>query len=181
MVDMRRRQRAQERKEVEQMRKKRAQEELAACTSQLVLDTDSCSSDEESSDESGGPDVGCKGNKICDTNTSKIEATAPKRARINILSPGLTSALDRTKISSRNATFVLSEVASSLGCDVKTLNINQNSIQRARASNITTKSNSLQSEFSALVPLTVHWDGKFLEDLTSREHVDRLPVLISGV
>ena len=87
------------------------------CTSQLVLDTDSCSSDEESSDESGGPDVGCKGNKTCGTNTSKIEATAPKRARINILSPGLTSALDRTKISSRNATFVLSEVASSLDCD----------------------------------------------------------------
>ena len=32
-----------------------------------------------------------------------------------------------------------------------------------------------------MVPLTVHWDGKLLEGLTTHEHVDRLPVLISGV
>src|SRR5688572_23077980 len=96
--------------------------------------------------------------KTCDTNTSDNEASAPKRARSNILSPGLTSALDRTKISSRNATFVLSEVASSLGHDVNTLNNNRNPSQRARASSRTTKSNS------RIVPLTVHWDGK-LEEL----------------
>ena len=42
-----------------------------------------------------------------------------------------------------------------------------------------TKTN-LRSEFSATVPLTVHWDGKLMEDLTSHQHVDRLPVLISG-
>ena len=40
---------------------------------------------------------------------------------------------------------------------------------------------NLRSEFSTSVPLTVHWDGKLMEDLTSYEHVDRLPVLISGV
>jgi len=40
---------------------------------------------------------------------------------------------------------------------------------------------NLRSEFSTNVPLTVHWDGKLMEDLTSHEHVDRLPVLISGV
>src|SRR6218665_102077 len=30
------------------------------------------------------------------------------------------------------------------------------------------------------VPLVVHWDGKLLQDLTGKEHVDRLPVLVSG-
>lgn len=30
------------------------------------------------------------------------------------------------------------------------------------------------------VPLTVHWDGKFLPALTSTQHVDRLVVLVSG-
>src|SRR6218665_1206407 len=30
------------------------------------------------------------------------------------------------------------------------------------------------------VPLVVHWDGKLLQDLTWREHVYRLPVLVSG-
>ena len=39
----------------------------------------------------------------------------------------------------------------------------------------------LKSEFSTSVPLTVPWDGKLMKDLTCREHVDRLPLLISGV
>jgi len=39
----------------------------------------------------------------------------------------------------------------------------------------------LKSEFSTSVPLTVHWDGKLMEDLTGKEHVNRVPVLISGV
>ena len=33
-------------------------------------------------------------------------ASAPKRARFNIISPGLVSAIVRTQILSRNATFV---------------------------------------------------------------------------
>lgn len=177
MVETRRRQRAHNKKEIELRRKKRSQEELAVCKSQVVLDIDSSSSDAELSDESG---VECERKKLSNFN-SENEASGSKRALINILSPGLTSALDRTKISSRNATFILSEVASSLGHDINTLNINRNSIQRARASNRATKSSILRSEFSALVPLTVHWDGKLLEDLTSHKHVDRLPVLVSGV
>jgi len=39
----------------------------------------------------------------------------------------------------------------------------------------------LKSEFSTFVPLTVHWDEKLMEDLTGKEHVNRVPVLISGV
>jgi len=39
----------------------------------------------------------------------------------------------------------------------------------------------LKSEFSLFVPLTVHWDGKLMKDLTGKEHVKRVPVLISGV
>ena len=46
--------------------------------------------------------------KTGDTNSSDNEASAPKRATSNILSPGLTSALARTKISSRNATYIRS-------------------------------------------------------------------------
>jgi len=98
--------------------------------------------------------------KTGDTNSSDNDTSAPKRATSNILSPGLTSALARTKISSRNATFVLSEVASSLGHDVSTLNSNRNPSQRARASNRITKSNSRNSS------LTVHLDGKLLEGST---------------
>ena len=37
-----------------------------------------------------------------------------------------------------------------------------------------------KSMFSADVPLVVHWDGKLLRDLTGNDHVDRLPVIITG-
>ena len=29
------------------------------------------------------------------------------------------------------------------------------------------------------MPLIVHWDGELLEELTSKQHMDRLPILIS--
>lgn len=38
----------------------------------------------------------------------------------------------------------------------------------------------LKKSFSPSVPLTFHWDGKLMVDLTGREKVDRLPILVSG-
>jgi len=38
---------------------------------------------------------------------------------------------------------------------------------------------NLKTEFTVAVFLTVHWDGKLMEDLPSKEHIDLLP--ISGV
>jgi len=87
--------------------------------------------------------------KTGDTSTSDNEASARRLAISNILSPGLMSGLDRTKISSKNATFVLSEVASSLGHDVNTLNSHRNPSQQARTSNRTTKSNSHNGSFNS--------------------------------
>ena len=57
------------------------------------------------------------------------------------------------KLSSRNATFVLSEVASSLGHDVITLNINKNSNHHPTASQRATTVNNLKSQFFPSVPL----------------------------
>ena len=96
------------------------------------------------------------------------------------MSPGLTSALDRTKVSSRNAIFVLSEAAAALGHDVVSLTINTNSTHRARAKLWLYTASKLRHEFSASIPLTGHWDGKLMADLSGKEHVDRLPVFISG-
>ena len=145
-------------------------EEIEALSSQAALRTDSSnspSSDDEVVDKHTNK------NKA-NTSSDSGEICRSKRDRINVLSPGLTTVLDRTKVSSRNATFILSEVASSLGYDVNTLNINRNSIQRARASHRAARSNSLRSEFSSTVPVTVHWDGKLMEDLSTHEHVDLL-------
>ena len=177
-VETNRRKRAQERKEKELKRRKHSQEELETCSSKVLLESDSSTSSVEETDNDDDDD---KMKKSPSREMVEGVVFTPRRAKINIMSPGLTSALDRTKISSRNATYVLSEVASSLGHDVNTLNINRNSIQRSRTSHRATQAENLRLEFSSSVPLTVHWDGKLMEDLTSHEHVDRLPVLISGV
>lgn len=178
-VETCRRQRTQSRKAAELMRQERAREQMKTAQQQAVL----------SSDESAADDEAVEADADASTQTNRTgphrdgndtTPSAPKRARINVLSPGLVAALDRTRMSSRNATFVLSEMASSLGHDVSDVNINRNSIHRARAAFRATKSADLRSEFQASLPLTVHWDGKLMEDLTSHEHVDRLPVLISG-
>jgi len=38
----------------------------------------------------------------------------------------------------------------------------------------------IQASFDPNCPLTVHWDGKMLPALTSKDLVDRLAVLVSG-
>ncbi|CAI6359106.1 unnamed protein product [Macrosiphum euphorbiae] len=38
----------------------------------------------------------------------------------------------------------------------------------------------IKESFTPNSKLTVHWDGKMMSDLTSREHVDCLPILVSG-
>ncbi|KAK0068717.1 hypothetical protein Bpfe_001680 [Biomphalaria pfeifferi] len=106
-----------------------------------------------------------------------ITKPVPKKAKTD----GLMAALDRTQTSSRNAVYVLYETASSLGHNVDSLNISRNSIHRARCKARTIAASHLKSEFLSVNHLTVLWDGKLLEDLTTREHVDRLPILISGV
>lgn len=38
----------------------------------------------------------------------------------------------------------------------------------------------VKRDFHADVPLVVHWDGELMEELTTKQHVDRLPILVSG-
>jgi len=109
--------------------------------------------------------------------------TIKKQRPTNIISPELASALDRTNVSDRNATYLLAATAQSLGHDVAEFAINRTSIRRARIASRSQIAERVKLEFSQRdvpVPLTVHWDGKILPDITGRESVDRLPVLVSG-
>jgi len=104
-----------------------------------------------------------------------------KRARTNIVTPQLTAALDRAKVSDRNAAIILTEAASIFNCDVRNVNINRSSIRRKRKECRSHLAASIKNEFSVDSQLVVHWDGKLLQDLTGKEHVDRLPVLVTGL
>ena len=111
-----------------------------------------------------------------------IETPGPsrKRARIDIVSPGLASALDRTKVSDRKAAFVISEIVKSIGLDATEYNINRSSISRGRQRNRTKFAKVIKRDFHVDTPLVVHWDGKLMEQLTKKQHVERLPILVSG-
>lgn len=63
---------------------------------------------------------------------------------------------------------------------MKEFNSNRSSIRRHRMLLRTKFAASLEAEFTCDSPLIVHWDGKLISDLSMKEHVDRLPILISG-
>ena len=98
----------------------------------------------------------------------------------NIVNPDLASALDRSKISDRSATYVLAATAQSLGCNIKDIAVNRESIRRARRQQREIIAKQIHDSFDPQVPLTVHWDGKMLPALTGNESVDCLAVLVSG-
>ena len=109
-----------------------------------------------------------------------VAVSAPKRARRN-MTPQQAAALDRTQISSRDKTYIVTEAAASLGHDVTDLNINRNSIHRYMDRHRLAHSKGLKEEFSTNVPFIILWDGKLMEDLPSQNLVDRLPVLVSSL
>jgi len=102
------------------------------------------------------------------------------RATTNLITPKLAAALDRTKISDRMATFVIAETVQSLGHSIDDFNVNRSSIKRKREEFRAQFAAALKDEFAGNVPLTVHWDGKLMADLSGNVHVDRLPIIVTG-
>ena len=74
----------------------------------------------------------------------------------------------------------MTEAAISLGHDLHKLEINETTITRSGQKAKTTFVQHLKKKFYANEPLTVHWDGKLLQDSTSKQHVHCLPFLLSG-
>ena len=58
--------------------------------------------------------------------------------------------------------------------------MNRESIRRARHKHREIVANEIQASFDPNCPLTVHWDGKMLPALISKELVNCLAVLASG-
>jgi len=76
---------------------------------------------------------------------------------------------------------MLAATARSLGNDINYYSLNRSSIRRECHKLRQDISQQLNSKFNPNTPLTVHWDGKLLKDLTGKELVDRLPVIVSGL
>ena len=115
-------------------------------------------------------------------NYFRISSTkASPKGNKNLLDEKLAVTLDMAKVSDRNAALVLTPALQSLGHDPAEFNINRSSIRRQRIKCRQKIAANLKAEFRTGVPLTIHRDGKLLEDICSEEIVNRLPVLVSGV
>ena len=105
-----------------------------------------------------------------------------KRGRLEFLTPRLSEALDRCKISDRNAIHLLIAAAEALGCDASKLILNRTSFQQRRKKFRKQRHTEIRENFklrdcSALV---LHWDGKLLPALAGIETVDRLSILVTS-
>jgi len=157
----------------EQRRQKEEQRKRNSSAVETVSDCDSSegrNSDAEDSDSSATGQAG----PSCVT-------PAKKRTRpINVITPELSSALDRTRVSDRNATYILAAAAKSLGHDPQQLVLNKESTRQARRLHRENTAREIKNSFAPDIPLTVHWDGKLLPSLTGHDTVDRLAVILSG-
>ncbi|CAH0547070.1 unnamed protein product [Brassicogethes aeneus] len=59
-------------------------------------------------------------------------------------------------------------------------NVNSPTIRRQCIKQRQMVAKSIKSGFKPDGPLTIHWDGKMIEDISGHETVDRLPILVSG-
>ncbi|KAL4141875.1 hypothetical protein QTP88_004430 [Uroleucon formosanum] len=105
-----------------------------------------------------------------------------KRSKKSIMTPRLCAALDKCKVSDRDAVHLLSAFIESVSLDPALYVINRTSIKNARQSAREENAENVRSDFLNLnVDFSIiHWDGKVLSDSTGPGKVDRLPIIVTG-
>ncbi|XP_050541482.1 uncharacterized protein LOC126905632 [Daktulosphaira vitifoliae] len=109
-----------------------------------------------------------------------LDQPTTSKMRNNILNTQLTSALDRTNVSSRKATYILASALTSCDKNIKDYSISKDSIRRARNFNRKIINNEIIKYFKPNTALMVHWDGKMLPSQNKKNYTERLAVLVSG-
>lgn len=157
-----------------QKSKQEQQTLIASCSSDLLFSTDSTGEESEDVEEQ------CAESEIVKCQSRKRKGSVSSTERKAVLSKDVTAALDRTKVTDRQAVHLLAATAHSLGHDVDEITLSRSSIKRARSANREQTATDAKISFNPQAPLTVHWDGKLLPDLTGNKKVDRLPVIVTG-
>lgn len=107
------------------------------------------------------------------------DLSSPPIAKKILFSPHVISALDRNKVSDREALRLMAPIAAALGHDPRELPLSRSTIQRERKEARQTIFQSIKESTAFDDPVIVHWDGKILPDILGTDKVDRLPVLVS--
>lgn len=130
-------------------RKKKESERLEIETHVVLCISNSSSSEKNTSDS----DEEVKYN---------ILPKCPRKRPRNIINRAVASALDRTKVSDRNATYILAATAETIGLNTSEIALNKETIRRMRRTHRENIAKEIRQDFQPDVALTVHWDGKIL-------------------
>lgn len=116
-----------------------------------------------------------------DSNFSDELISNSQSEKIDIISPGLVAALDRTNTSDRNAAFILAATVPSMGVKVQDALISSSTIRRRRREIREAFTKELKETLQVAENLVLHWDGKILPEIHGIETTDRLPVVVTGL
>ncbi|XP_050529224.1 uncharacterized protein LOC126898861 [Daktulosphaira vitifoliae] len=105
---------------------------------------------------------------------SKMYVKQSTRGRIDFITPKLAAALDKCKISDRDAVHRLISTAEALGEDVEKLIINRSSIQNSHIRFRKERAEKIRNNYLVTIKdsVVIHWDGKLLPSLTGQKSVD---------
>jgi len=101
----------------------------------------------------------------------------PNRGNINFITSKLASALDKCKLSDRDAVHILISTAAALGEDVNKLIINRTSIRNTRLRFRKERAENIRKEYKLSIDdaVILHWDGKLLPALTGKKMLIDFP------
>jgi len=163
------------RKEAFERRKAREEADKISREEQVILTSSSSEAEEEMPANVDDHALGAVGDA-----PSTSQPTPRKRGRLNLFDDKLAASLDVAKLSDRGAAVVITPVLQNLGHNPAEYKVSYATIRRERMKYRKAIAEGLKAEFRSEVPLTIHWDGKLLPDITGKETVDRLPILVSG-
>ncbi|XP_029672394.1 uncharacterized protein LOC115241023 [Formica exsecta] len=111
--------------------------------------------------------------------------SSAKRSRgtVNIFNDEkVVAALDKSKVSNRNAVHLVAAIVQALGTDVTTLALNTSSIRLSRQKIRARRAEKVKSYFNTLElkALVVHYDGKLMQDINTKSKTERLPVVVAN-
>lgn len=133
-------------------------------------------------DETGESEISELQAPITNAEGPTAQAEVNSRGKREFINERIVSALDKCKISDRNAVHILIAVAEGLGHNVNDLIINRTSLRRMRSKYREAVAGKLKENYrlSSTEPCVLHFDGKILPDINGTGTVDRLPVIVSN-
>lgn len=107
------------------------------------------------------------------------EPSKTKRSRQNLMTFRVTAALDKCKVSDRDAIHIITALLEALSLNINGFVLSRPSVKRAREMLRKESATSIKSKFSDinLDFVVIHWDSKILPDITDKSNIDRLPVV----